>query len=778
MPIRLLFLAFFLSGASGLIYQTVWVRMLTRFLGSTTAAAATVLCVFMGGLALGSYIGGKLADRKKNLLDYYAILEILIALLGLLASFAIISWLGGFYVGIFHLFQGKTGVLLFARVLFAMLCLLPPTLLMGATLPLLVAFVTRYREELQSGIGRLYSVNTFGAVVGVLLTGFLLLGALGESNSIGIAAILNSIAAIAANRVSRSLRSLGQGIEEKDNQERIPWLGSVPYTKGIRLWSTAAIFVSGFTALAYEILWTRLLMLPLATSIYAFSFMLATFLAGIAIGSWLSTRFAFSSACPASTFGMLEIFIGFWTAVGMLAFPALEAFSPQSVSLHFFVKLLISFFLVFPVAVFFGWQFPVAVRCCVSDVKSPGKETGWAYAVNTTGAISGSVLAGFLLLPVFGTAETQVLLATLNIILGCVLLWISPREERGRLPWVAGMAAMGFILMVLFVGDPYRTVINQRVIKIWGDNAQVYASHEDIEGTVVAAGSSDHPRRRSLLINGVGVTSLQTETKLMAHLPMALVENAHRMLVICFGMGTTVRSASHYQGLTIDAVDIVPRVFDYFKYFHDDASQVAALPNVSFKRDDGRNFLLVHHEPYDIIIVDPSPPIHSAGTVNLYTKEFFQLCRSRLSKNGAVCLWLPPAPISELLMIIRSFTEVFPASSMWGPLNYPGLYLVGGWHSFEQTNDSVSLVAKRLSSVEDLTEWDATYGNEEGLKDLFLLNARELSPLLAAFPELTDDEPYTEFPLWRVLFTRTGQLLFSSEQVRQAIKQSTLPKNP
>jgi spermidine synthase len=752
--------------------------MLTRFLGSTTAATATVLCVFMGGLALGSYLGGKLADRQKNFLGYYAVLEILIALLGLLASFAIISWLGGFYVGIFDLFQGKTGALLFARVLFAMLCLLPPTLLMGATLPLLVAFVTRHKEQLQSGVGRLYSINTFGAVVGVLLTGFFLLGELGESNSICIAAILNSIAAIVANRLSQSLRSLEQGIEEKDKQERIPWLGSPPYAKGIRLWSTAAIFVSGFTALAYEILWTRLLMLPLETSIYAFSFMLATFLAGIAIGSWLSTRFAFSSACPAATFGMLEIFIGFWTAVGMLAFPAFEAFSSQGVNLNFFVRLLISFLLIFPVAVLFGWQFPVAVRCCVSDVKSPGKETGWAYAVNSAGAISGSVLAGFLLLPVFGTAETQVLLATLNIILGCVLLGVSPRKERGRLPWVAGMAATGFILMVLFVGDPYRTVINQRVINIWGDNTQVYAYHEDIEGTIVAAGSPDHPRRRSLLINGVGVTSLQTETKLMAHLPMALVENARRMLVICFGMGTTVRSASRYQGLTIDAVDIVPRVFDCFKYYHADASQIAALPNVSFKRDDGRNFLLVHHEPYDIIVVDPSPPIHSAGTVNLYTKEFFQLCKSRLSQNGAVCLWLPPAPLSELLMIIRSFTEVFPGSSMWGPLHYPGLYLIGGWHSFEQSTDSVQIVAKRLSRVEDLKEWDATYGSEEGLKDLFLLNTWELSTLVAAFPELTDDEPYTEFPLWRALFTKAGQLLFSSEQVRQVIKQSAFQQNP
>ena len=176
-------------------------------------------------------------------------------------------------------------------------------------------------------------------------------------------------------------------------------LGSIPIHKRIRLWSTAAIFVSGVTALAYEVLWTRLLMFPLETSIYAFSFMLGTFLSGIAIGSWFSTRFAFSSARPVSTFGLLEILIGFWTAIGMLVFPVFEVFAVQSGDFNLFGRLLISFILIFPMAAFFGWQFPVAVRCCIAAVESAGKETGWVYAVNTTGGIIGSVLAGFLLLP-------------------------------------------------------------------------------------------------------------------------------------------------------------------------------------------------------------------------------------------------------------------------------------------------------------------------------------------------------------------------------------------
>jgi spermidine synthase len=221
-------------------------------------------------------------------------------------------------------------------------------------------------------------------------------------------------------------------------------------------------------------------------------------------------------------------------------------------------------------------------------------------------------------------------------------------------------------------------------------------------------------------------------------------------------------------------VDIVPHVFDCFPYFHPDAGSITAMPNVRLVSDDGRNFLLVNDEQYDGITIDPAPPLYSAGTVNLYSREFLELCKRRITKEGVVCLWLPPAPKSELLMIMRTFVNVFPGTSLWGSLHYPGFFLTGGHKSFAQTDASIESVARRLAAIPDLTEWDPLYGSEATLKRLFLLNPEELEEVVEGVPEVTDDKPYTEFPMWRGMFTEDGRNVFSANQVREALEGSRI----
>jgi spermidine synthase len=749
----ILFFAFFLSGMSGLIFQIVWVRMLTRYLGSTTSATATVLCVFMGGLALGAFAGGKLADRLKKPLICYVVLEIGIALSALLVSFTLISVFGQIYLKIYE-WIGNSGFYLSAyRVVFSMLCLFFPTVLMGATLPLLVAHVTRRNDHFQQGLGRLYSINTFGAVSGVFVAGFILLGFFGEAASLLMAAALNCIAALLACRLQMKTKHNDFQVRQSENPESA---GKVPvgFSSRIRYWSRLAIFVSGFTALAYEILWSRFLMLPLKTSIYAFSFMLGLFLLGIAWGSWLSTRYAVSKERPVSTFAVLEILIGFLTVLGMLLFTVFGKISNGFISGHY-LGLITALLMVFPVAVAFGWQFPVAVRCCLLDSYRPGGTTGWAYAANTLGAILGSVTVGFMLIPYMGTTQTMFLLASLNIVLGGILLWIRPRAERSGQPVFSYALIAGFVVVCVMVTAPYKRVMFERVRRYLGANAQMYAFHEGIAGTVVPAGSPEDPMARHLFTNGVGMTILVSETKLMAHLPMALAKEPKRVMVVCFGMGTTLRSASRHPGVQvdIDAVDIVPNVFDCFKFFHKDADRIVKQPNVHLYADDGRNFLLLNQKTYDVITIDPAPPIYSAGTVNLYTREFLELCKSRINDSGVVCLWLPPAPASELMMIMKTFTNVFPGATLWGGLRMPGFYLIGGRRSFEQTPDSLSTLVRRLSRIPDLSEWDAFYRDEAILKKLYLLGPNALRGLVKKIPEVTDNHPYTEFPFWRGVLT-------------------------
>ncbi len=776
-PQSLLLLAFFLSGVSGLVYQIVWVRMLTRYLGSTTAATATVLCVFMGGLAVGAFIGGKIADRVRARLLGYAVLEIGIALSALLSSFAIMAVLGGYYVALYDTFGRSYLYLTTVRVLFSMMCLLLPTVLMGATLPILVAFVSHHRSHFQHGLGRLYSVNTFGAVLGVLITGFFLVGNIGESSSLLVAALLNLIAACVAYML-QARSSTGTDISQTPSHVGGEALVPVAYPRVIRFWSRTTIFVSGFTALSYEIIWTRLLLLPLKTSIYAFSFMLALFLVGIAFGSWLSTRFSISRERPVSTFAAIEVLIGFLTALGMLVFSFFGQMS-KGFTREFYFGIVTCVLMVLPVAVAFGWQFPVAVRCCISDSTAPGKETGAAYFANTLGAILGSVAAAFILIPVLGTAMAMVILGLLNILLGFILFIVSPDAERGRLPWVAGFLSCCFAFMAFGVGNPYETIMRERVFQYLGPNAQMYAFYEGVTGTTVPAGSLEHPLARHLFVNGIGMTLLVSETKLMAHLPLALVEDPERVLVVCFGMGTTVRSASRFstEEIHIDAVDIAPRVYDCFQYFHSDAEEIMSLPNVDLHTEDGRNFLLVHSNLYDVITIDPSPPIHSAGTVNLYTREFLELCKLRIQEEGVVCLWLPPGPASELLMVMRTFVNVFPGASLWGGLTHPGFYLIGGHRSFGQTHKSIEALAKQLSEIQDLSEWDHRLKNENLLRQLYLMGPTAFSNLTQNSPEVTDDHPYTEFPMWRGVLTRKVPHLESSG-VRQFLARSRGAQNP
>lgn len=768
----LLFLAFFLSGASGLAYQTVWVRMLTRYLGATTHATATVLGVFLGGLALGSFLAGRRADRIRRLLTAYALLEVAIAVVGLLASFVIVRHLGDVYVQSYRLFDENQSWVLLCQVVFSAACLLVPTTLMGATLPLLVTFVTRLGRDFQSGLGRLYSINTYGAVAGVFATGFVILGALGETGTLLVAAMLNLLAAGFALAVPLFAK---EDVCVADEIEAQPLANPAvePYPPFLRRLALFGIFLSGVTALAYELLWTRMLVLMLHTSIYSFSAMLGIFLIGVAWGSWDSTRATSAKTRPLANFALLEILIGCWAVAGMLLFPyfdvgqvSYEATVSQPTAIATALRGLCPFVMILPIAFLFGRQFPIAVRCCVEDPKTPGRATGRAYSANTLGTILGSIATGFFLVPLLGTAGAMLLFSGLNVAFGCLLLRVAPRQERAGLGFLSGSLVAGFALLFVFAGDPYHRVMTQRVRTNFGPQAETYYYREGISGTTVAAGDPADPRARMLYVNGMGMTMLVSESKLMTHLPYLLAKDPKRLLVICFGMGTTFRSASRYADLHIDAVDIMPEVFDCFGSFHRDADDILKQPNVQLHSQDGRNYLLVNSSTYDVITIDPAPPIESAGTVNLYTREFFTLCRDRLTQGGVCCMWLPPAPEGELLMIMKTFSEVFADSTLWGAFEFPGLYMIGGNHPIDTSPQRIEAIADQLSRIEDLGEWGPLYRNRDTLRQLFLMDSEGIRRMTASSCEVTDDRPYTEFPLWRNVLTPSAQREFTANVIR------------
>ncbi len=341
------------------------------------------------------------------------------------------------------------------------------------------------------------------------------------------------------------------------------------------------------------------------------------------------------------------------------------------------------------------------------------------------------------------------------MLLSLVILLVHP-DGLGRASWVAGGCfIVGFGLLFIWTGDPYRLLLSRQMERMVPEPITVYRYEESSSGTVAAFGTAGRPRARQLWIDGEGMTVLISVTKLMAHLPLWLADDPKDILVICFGMGTTVRSASRHAGLEVYAIDRVPAVFESFPFFHPDDSSLLSRPNIHTIVDDGRNVLLINPRKYDVITVDPAPPLYSAGAVSLYSREFFQICHDRLHPRGVMCLWVPKWNASEVKAIMRTFFEVFHEATVWNsplPESDGGCYLIGARRPIRGMAEKIRRGFLDRAVVADLAEWGSECDRPEKILDLLVADRRKLLRWLADVPVITDDHPYTEFPLWRALF--------------------------
>ncbi|AFM28085.1 fused MFS/spermidine synthase [Desulfomonile tiedjei] len=758
MQVRFLIYAiFFASGMSGLIYQVVWLRILSRTTGVTIHATAIVVAAFMAGLALGSFIFGRIIDKRNDALKVYALLELLIA-----GTVLIVPYLFAASVPLSSAVYGMTGESVTLTALFtglvSFLILLVPTVLMGGTLPILTSYLVKQDHFFGKHLSLLYGINTWGAVMGVVLCGFFLIGLFGESAAVMVGVAINIGAAASAYLV---YLKFGQPLvlEPQEAATTKPVTIS-PYSPEIR---RAVLFVfafSGFTALAYEVIWTRQLILFLENSIYAFSAMLAVFLAGISLGSIAVHKSADRMETPLFIFGILEFAIAGISLINLHLFQPLDSLFITD-RMGWILPFAATVILVFPMTFAFGMIFPIAGRCYAEAVEQTGSWVGRLYAFNTVGGILGSLAAGFLLIPVLGAGKTVVLLALLNGALGILLVLLEPRKVPALA--CAGLSGLVILALMLFTvagEDSFTAIIKKRInegrlshgykMKI-KTPPKIFFHEEGLEGTVTAFQVNNW---KQLWINGIGMTKLCTETKLMAHLPLLFAEKPKSFLVICFGMGTTVRSAALYPQLDITAVELVSETFRTFKYFHPDSEDLLKKNNIHLVANDGRNHILLSPKTYDVITVDPAPPVWSARTVNLYTREFFELCKSRLNKNGAMCLWFPGSKHeADEIALQRTFSTVFPYCSVWGGPAGWGFYLIGTLRPVtpEQLDEHIASLYHNPSLVADLQEYDQSCATPEQLKGLLKVTDHEMDVMRddTYIPVITDNFPFTEFFLWR-----------------------------
>jgi spermidine synthase len=761
---------FVASGAAGLIYQVVWSRELVLVFGNTTQAVATIVTAFMAGLGFGSLAGGRLADTSLRPLRLYGLVELAVAAMAALLPFAF-TGLAELYRGVWPSLVERPGQLAGVRFGLAVAAVAPATFLMGMTLPLLTRYLVRTLDEAGARLGELYAANTIGAMVGTLLGGFVLIELVGLHLTSYLAVALNLAAGLGALLLSRRWESGPEAGATAARRER-PARPQVPREFLPRRRAVlAATFVSGFVSLALEVLWTRMLAEGTGSSIYIFTTILAIFLFGIALGSFLYRRLSRPEGERLGTLGLCL------AGVGVLAQATVVLGSGTVGQVPFVVRTVV---VLLPATILMGYAFPLAGRLATPSAEAAGGSVGLLYAANTAGSILGSFGAAFVLAGTLGTNGSILLLGGLNLLAGAVLFAADPvgggrragatGGSRGRARLVAaglaGLAVLGLVASSLDL--PVTRTRTENELRRTG----LPVTHaEDELATVDTVGGPAKGRR--LLVGGVGMTSLTVDTKLMGYLSKALRPEAQDFLVIAFGMGGTYRSGLQL-GLRTDAVELSPTVPSRMPVFFPDADRFLDHPQGRVIVSDGRNYVRLSRETYDMVAVDPAPPIESAGSVVLYTREFLTEGKARLRPGGVFMLWIPYAlPLDDFKEHVRTFAGVFGHVRLVLSPGRHGVFMFGSDAPLEFTEPNIRRVLGNPAALRDLNDvpdhppTDADGWVEVVRSSQWLADDR-LRSLIGSGPQITDDRPRSEYFLWRRALMDDQQYISESTLVRAA----------
>ena len=746
---------------SALMYEVIWMKELTLIMGNTVQSTTAVLAAFMAGLAIGSLLFGRLADRLSiSPLRFYALLELGIGLFAVVFPL-LIKGFHVLYISGHHSWKLSLLTFTILRFVVSFLLLLIPTILMGATLPVLSKYVEEGYGSVGKKIGLLYAVNTLGAVIGILGTGYVLLGLSGIGATTRIAIVVNLLVALVA-----FLAEIRQGQKKRGNicspvapQTELESQSDDYVSPNIGQIALATYFLSGFVALGYEVLWMRVFIPFLHSSTYSFSTMLAAFLTGLAVGSWVFSRFVDRWKSLLHALGWTQLGIGGLTLASLFSFllyyrlfsSHLDLALEEMTIFSFLITFLYFFIILIPPCLLMGGVFPIVIKMVSrGGILRLGTKVGNAYFANTMGAILGSVITCFILIPLLGVHSSQVLFLVTNILIGIVLLF-SSRMHKERAPRTSLGGILVGTLVIFFAlsgGNVFMSVLEERVTREVGENDFIY--YKEGATATVSVVELKRNRMRLLLVNSIFITGKSLTTKLMAHLPVLLHPHPKKALVICFGMGTTFRSLAAH-GIEVQGVELVPEEVETFPLFYKDAAKLLEHRRHSIEINDGRNHMLLTKEKYDVITVDPSPPLYSSGMVNLYTPEFYRLCRDRLTPQGVMCMWffLPSCHTSEFQMLLKSFMTVFPHTTVWKSPEINGIFAIG---TKEKLRINMETLRQRIQSravqddVRHFTGKDASF-DETDLLELFMFNSQKIWSLSKGGPNLSDDTPYIEHPL-------------------------------
>jgi spermidine synthase len=693
-----------------LALEVVWTRELRLVFGSTTLAASTILVAYMLGLGLGGLAGGRVAGRLRDGVRTYGVLEVAIGLYALLVPW-LLTLLPGLDRALLHGLGFWPAAL--CRFLVALLLLLVPTVLMGATLPIVVDALVRRDPRVAASTGLLYGLNTLGAVAGVFLATFVLFPHLGLTRTNWLGALLDLGVGVLALLVVAPLADRSRGVAPQTTPAEIARHARIDATHGLPVWALLATYATvGFTALLYEVAWTRALSVVLGSSIYAFASMLGAFLTGIALGSLVFRRWIERTASPLALLegGMVALaLLGLGTTLALPHLPSLLLAWIEWTGLgsaHLTeAQVAVSMLAMLPPTLVLGGLFPLVTRLLAGATGNAGDAVGRVYFANTLGSASGAFCTGFVLIPLLGLRGTLALGAAANLAAAGVVLLATRRA--GRAPaWAALAAAIALLLVpipfdhVALTRGVFRSPegaldFGIRPLPLDGVPAQELLYYRDGLNTTVSVERDGGivALRVNGKIDASNFGDMPTQV-LLGEVPLLFGPPAKKVLVIGYASGVTVGSvARHPEVERIDAVEIEPAIVEASRFFDAQSGRPLEDPRMRLVLDDARTYLGSTRERYDVIVSEPSNPWMS-GVANLFTREFFAIVKGALAPGGRLLQWvqlyaLEPEALYSILAALRSeFAYVY------------------GFAHADLNPDLLLLATDRPLTREDLPRWE------------------------------------------------------------------------
>ena len=782
---------YFASGAASLVCQVVWFKQLQFVLGSSTFSISVTVASFFLGLALGSWIGGQLADRWRYQLRAYGFMELGLAVVSLLVTVTLSHW-QTWILWLLPLLGAESQLLGPVSVGISFLALLPPTLIMGVTLPLLGKHIVSQQDTLANKIGLLYGANTLGAAFGCAATGFYLIASHGVLLSAIFASCLYLAIGVTAVALSRTLNLASTLPTTETSVPEAVTIDShvgVPAIKPRSVMALVMVFgASGFVSIAYEIIWFRLITNIGIHSVFAFSAMLTAYLVGLVLGSLICAwylaphkerhllyyaRLQFLIGIAAFvSLAMLGVARQIPQAFGRLLYGVPQLWLDGLGNVH---GLMLGCFLVLLVpTALIGIGFPLASELTIPHLSTLGRRLGVLYALNTVAGVTGSLCAGFLLLPLFGSQWSLVLLCAMNFGLFAVVMLSQPSLRRQWIVWrEAACAGVIIIVSLIVMGPDYL----QKSLTGFNEG-QTLAFAESTEGTIVVMEYSSVVTKRfqHMLYNGCSYASNYPPGRrymaTLAHLPALLHPEPRDAAVICIGTGTTIGALNTHPSIQqLHAVDLCPKVFDFAHLFVPINGRFHESPRVRKHVADGRHFLLTTKHRFDVLSFEPPPPDY-AGTVNLYSREFYQLAASRLRPSGVIAQWIPlHLSRGELpKMMIRSLMEEFPHVSLWISNRMEGIAIA----SQEPLKIDLEVLRRKMRATRVKEDLQAVgFETPESLLATFVAADETLARFLGDAPSVTDDRPRIEYhnfyPVKRITY---DEVLAAREPVTKYLTES------